>query len=339
LKAVPIILFLAQQAITPLRNTLLSVDSKAQPNIATMRQIVFFTFMLLFVQVFVAFGQKEIYISQYLHNQYTVNSAFAGSGEALTLFGSFRKQWAGIEGTPQAQLASANTPLKNDKIALGFELYNQNIGMSRQSGFSASYTYRLRQSQYNWIGLGLNAGGSSIASNWSDVPVYDQDDPLFAINETIFAPSLGVGATWYGPRFFSGLSISNLFYTDVYETGETSLDLGQSQFIATAGYLAHLGAHFDLQPSLLARFNTPYGSIFDVGLTVIWQEMLWAGVTYRSSDEVTTMAAFQPSASLRLAYSIDFSTGDVASYNNGTHEISIRYYLGRKIKTDSPKFF
>jgi type IX secretion system PorP/SprF family membrane protein len=336
---VPIILFLAQQAMNPLRNTLLSDDNIAQPNNATMRQIVFITLMLLFVQVFAAFGQKEIYISQYLHNQYTVNSAFAGSGEALTLFGSFRKQWAGIDGSPQAQLASANTPLRNDNVALGIELFNQNIGESRQSGFSASYTYRLRQSSYNWIGLGFNAGASSVVSNWSDVPVYDPDDPLFASSETVFAPSLGLGATWYGPRFFSGLSISNLFYTDVYETGETSFDLSRSQFIATAGYLAGLGAHFDLQPSLLARFNTPYGSIFDVGATVIWHEMLWAGLTYRSSDEVTAMAAFQPSASLRLAYSIDFSTGDVASYNNGTHEISIRYYLGRKIKTDSPKFF
>jgi hypothetical protein len=42
-----------------------------------------------------ASGQKAMTLSQYMHNRFAINSAFAGSREVLSVFGSFRKQWAG----------------------------------------------------------------------------------------------------------------------------------------------------------------------------------------------------------------------------------------------------
>ena len=300
------------------------------------RSIVIFLFVL---QAFSLWSQKEIYTSQYLHNQYTVNTAFAGSTEALTLFGAFRKQWVGIDGSPQAQLVSAHTPLKNEQIALGVELFNQNMGKSGQNGFAASYTYRLRQSTNHWIGLSVNAGVSTMKANWSEVPVLEGNDPNFTSNESYFSPILGLGAAWYGQKFYTGLSTSNLFYTDIYETGETSFDFGKSQMILTAGYLAKLSNQFQLQPSALVRLNTMYGTIFDFGATVIWQDKFWAGLTYRNIDEITVLLAFQPSSQFRLSYSIDLGMGEVAQYNSGTHELTLRYYFGHKVQTSSPKFF
>lgn len=284
-------------------------------------------------------AQKEIYISQYQHNRYAVNTAFGGSNEALTLFGTYRKQWAGINGSPQAQLLSAHSPLKNEQIALGVEFFNQSFGATSNTGFAASYTYRLRQENHKWLALSANIGASAIASSWNTVPVYDPTDPFFSTKENITSPIVGLAAAWYGQRLFVGLSTPNLIYTDTYETGESSFDMGKSEWVATAGYMFKLNNQFQIQPSSLIRLNTRYGTILDVSASLVWQDRAWVGLTYRNSDEVTAMVAVEPIPHFRIAYSIDFSTGDVSSYNNGSHEISIRYHFGHTIKTLSPKFF
>lgn len=284
-------------------------------------------------------AQKEVYISQYQHNRYAVNTAFGGYNEALTLFGSYRKQWAGVNKSPQAQLFSAHTPLKNEQIALGVEFFNQSYGVSKNSGFSASYTYRVKQSARHWLAFSANVGMAIRSSNWADVAVQDPTDALFGSNETFTSPMVGLAVAWYGQHFFAGLSTPSFFHTDVYETGDTKFDIGNSELTATAGYLFQINDQFQAQPSGLVRLNTPYGTIADISAALVWREMVWVGITYRTNDEVTAMVALEPISRIRIAYSIDFSTGDMATYNNGSHEISLMYHFGHKIQTVSPKFF
>ncbi|MFT3740463.1 MAG: type IX secretion system membrane protein PorP/SprF [Breznakibacter sp.] len=284
-------------------------------------------------------AQKEIYISQYQHNRYAVNTAFAGANEALTLFGSYRKQWTGVDKSPQAQLFSAHTPLKSEQIALGVEAFNQSYGVSSNSGFAASYTYRVKQSARNWLALSVNVGVSFHSASWSDVPVHDPNDPMFNTKDAISSPMVGLGTAWYGQRFFVGLSTPSFFYTDVYTTGEAKFDPGKSELIATGGYLFDINDQFQIQPSCLVRLNTPYGTIADANASLVWRKTVWGGMAYRTTDEITAMVAVEPIPHFRIAYSIDFTTGDIATYNNGSHEISLRYHFGYKIQTASPKFF
>jgi type IX secretion system PorP/SprF family membrane protein len=295
--------------------------------------------LIILIQTIPLFGQKELYISQYLHNQYTVNSAFAGSGEALTLFGAYRKQWSGINAAPTAQLFSAHTPLKNEQLAVGIDLYNQSYGVISQRGFSASYTFRFRQAKYNWMAFSANAGVANLSATWSRVSVFDPTDPVFNQKESVHSPILGLGWGWYGPRFFVGVSTPSLFYTDTYGASQTSFDVSKAEGVFTAGYISRLGHRFQLQPSALVRANTPYGLIADMGVTVIWQELLWVGFAYRNTEEATVLFALEPMQRMRLAYSIDISTGDMATFNNGTHEISLRYHFGSKISSVNPRFF
>ncbi len=67
--------------------------------------------------------------------------------------------------------------------------------------------------------------------------------------------------------------------------------------------------------------------------------MIWLGVSYRTTEEIVGLLGYQVTPQMRLSYSFDYSTGEIGSYNNGTHEIAIQFDFGYKIKTPNPKFF
>lgn len=296
----------------------------------------------LFVSVIPAFAQKDLVIGQYIHNRYALNTAFAGNREVLSLFGSYRKKWAGFNGSPNSQFFSAHTPLRNENIALGFELYNQNYGVSGQTGFVLSYTYRLQMSNNKKLAFSINGGGSSYSNNWSEVSVLNEQvsDPQFAGNESSFAPVVGFGSAWYSEKFFLGLSVPNFFYYDSFvEGGESSFDLNKANYILTGGYLFSLAKRWHLQPSVMAHYNPSYELITDFSTTVIYNNMLWLGAGYRSTDDIVAMFGYQVTPQLRFSYSYDYNAGDISTYNNGTHEVAIQFDFGYKVKTPNPKFF
>ncbi len=289
-------------------------------------------------------AQKDIVMGQYMHNRYALNTAFAGNREVLSLYGSYRKKWAGFEGAPGTMLFSMHSALKNDNVALGFEVYNQQYGVNKETGFTFSYTYRLKLAGNQKLAFSINGGGGFYNANWSDVATLGsasgQPDDVFASNESNVAPMVGFGTAWYSNRFFAGFSIPNFFYFDPFvEGGSNSIALNKANYLVTGGYLFDVAEKWHLQPSVMARFNPEFGSAVDVNASVIYDNMIWVGAAYRTTKDIVAMAAYQVTPQLRVSYSLDYTTGAISSFNNGTHEIAIQYDFGYKVKTPNPKFF
>ena len=75
-------------------------------------------FALLICTVGVA--QQLPQFTQYMYNTISINPAYAGSREALSIVGLHRSQWVGFKGGPTTQTLSIHTPLRNEKI--GFKI-------------------------------------------------------------------------------------------------------------------------------------------------------------------------------------------------------------------------
>ena len=90
---------------------------------------------------------------------------------------------------------------------------------------------------------------------------------------------------------------------------------------------------------LLVIFNPSEDVIWDAGLTTIYNDMVWGTVAYRSLGQVVIGFAIQPVPTLRIGYSFDYGIGDLATFGGGSHEISIQYDFGHRIKSSNPKFF
>ena len=298
--------------------------------------------LLLFVFVISAYAQKDIVMSQYMHNRYALNTAFAGNREVLSMYGTYRKKWLDISGSPSSTLFSMHSPLKNEKVALGLEVYNQQYGVNGQTGFALSYTYRLKMSKERTLAFSINGGGGFYSANWTKVSTFEEGqlDPVYASNESNFAPIIGFGSAWYSNQYFVGFSVPNLFNYDPYlEGGSNSFALDKANYLLTAGYLFDTSDKWHIQPSVMARYNPQLESFVDINATAIYNNMLWLGVGYRSSNDILAMVGYQINQQFRFSYSLDYTMGEISSFNNGTHEIAIQYDFGFKVKTPNPKFF
>ena len=293
-------------------------------------------FLLLTISVS---AQKAMTLSQYMHNRFAINSAFAGSREVLSVFGSFRKQWAGLPQSPQAQYFTAHTPMKNPNMALGLQVFNEQFTIKNNMGFSLAYTYRVRVNPYTWMAFSLSGGFSSYQINWNEISLEDDSDPAFAGNDASNGPQAGFGWSIYNDRFFGGISIPEFFSHDFEKMDGTALDIQKADILVTGGYLFDVSSSLMLQPSFLLKANQETGSWADLSASVIYDKMIWGGVTYRTREELIFHTGWQILPQLRMAYSFDYSLGDIGDFNNGSHEISIQYDFGYKINTPSPKFF
>lgn len=177
------------------------------------------------------------------------------------------------------------------------------------------------------------------SADWTDVKIFDPNDVSFNANERKTNPTAGFGVGWYGDNFFTGFSIPSFFTYDEYENTSSVFDLSKSVYLVTGGYLFTFSPHWRLQPSLMMSFKPGRQNYLDVNSTLIYNDLLWVGLSYRTTQEIVAMVGYQVNPQLRFAYSFDYTTGEIGNYNNGTHEISIQYAFGYRIKTPNPKFF
>ena len=76
----------------------------------------------------VGVAQQLPQFTQYMYNTISINPAYAGSREALSIVGLHRSQWVGFRGGPITQTLSIHTPLRNDRIGLGLSFIEDDLG-------------------------------------------------------------------------------------------------------------------------------------------------------------------------------------------------------------------
>ncbi len=303
-----------------------------------MRNTITLIFLFLLVSLSVT-SQRIMAPSQYMHNRFAINSSFGGSREVLSLFGSFRKQWAGMPNSPSTQYFTGHTPLKNQKMALGFQLFNESYAIKNNFGTSLSYTYRIRITPYTWMAFSASGGFSNYSINWNNVTTENNDDHVFGGNEATLGPQAGFGWSIYNDQFFGGVSIPEFFHHDFEQLNSTVFDPEKADYYFTGGYMFDVSSEIKFQPSILLKINSYTGTWADFSGNIIYDELIWAGVTYRTREELIFLTGWQLLPQLRMAYSYDYSLGEIGNFNQGSHEISIQYDFGYQINTPSPKFF
>ncbi len=296
------------------------------------------TILLIFVTT--SFGQRELNMSQYMYNRYTINPAFGGAHESLSLYGSYRKKWLGFDESPTSAFFTLNSPLKNENVALGAQFFSDKFAVFQNTGFNISYTYRVQLTNESKLAFGISGGIINYKSDWTKTILSDDiPDPSFANQEQTTTPWVGFGAAMYNSKYFVGVSIPSLLYHDRYITGESTLDLTKNDYILTAGYLYKINTNISLQPSALVRINPDDGTFIDISATSFLMNSFILGVSYRTTKQVVGIVGYQITPQFRFTYSLDYDIDPIGSYNNGSHEISLQFDFGYKINSPDPKFF
>ena len=300
------------------------------------KRIVIFYFLVFGSVTIVA--QQEMRFTQYMFNLYQVNSAYAGSREAISLAAIVRTQWTGIDGSPTMQSITATAPILSKNIGLGFKAINQSTGASDQTRVMATFVYHLRLGNGK-LAFGGSAGLLNNRFNWGKAQFKDQIDQVQTSGiENSFSAALDFALYFYMPTWYVGIQFENLNQSE-YETIKGGTSINYLNYTIIAGKAFPLNNNIVFKPSLLLR-GTKGSFIGELNLSLLFNEVFWVGITYRSVTELSLIFEYNLKQKLRIGYSFDYSINSIQSRYAGSHELFLGFDIQVKNKNMvSPRYF
>lgn len=304
--------------------------------------------MLILMSCSLSIAQQLPQFSQYMFNTISVNPAYAGSRETLSVVGLHRSQWIGIKRGPTTQTLSLHTPLKNEKIGLGLSVINDNLGYENIGFVFGDFSYTINTSEKAKLAFGLKGG--FIHYNLDPELLNDQGvsiDPYFANFSSRWNPNFGIGVYYHTNRWYLGLSSPRIVKTN-YNKSRNASDIKyvaqeRNSYYFTGGIVFDIGENVKFKPAYLLKATNGAPLSVDINANFLFNEKFWLGAAYRTNINTGAfgaMADFQVSKLLRIGYSYEYYLADIRRYTGGTHEILLMYEVfkpERRVK--SPRYF
>jgi len=302
--------------------------------------------LAIVVSTVAVFAQQDAMYTHYMFNTLSVNPAYAGTRDALTITGLHRSQWIGFNGAPQTQTLTLHTPISNKNLGVGLSIINDKIGPTKMTAVYADFAYKIKVSEEGKLSLGLS-GGLNVRENYLiDIPLDNDNDNSFANNEeSKLLPNFGFGAYYYTDKFYVGIStpklLKNNFNTNEVEGG-INLASETRHYFFIAGTIFDINNNFKLKPTMLVKYTYAAPIEGDITATLLYKDRIWGGLMYRTGDAVGLLIGMYVTSQLTVGYSFDWSFGNRAvKHNAGSHEIMLMYDLvfKNRAKIRSPRYF
>jgi type IX secretion system PorP/SprF family membrane protein len=286
-------------------------------------------------------AQQDAMYSQYMFNYLAVNPGYAGSRDVLSATGLYRKQWVNVEGAPSTTTFAIDMPIRHEQMGIGLMVFNDQIGVEKNTGLYASYAYRLRLTKKGTLAFGANIGFAQYRASLGNVDPKNPTTPdqAFSRNVNNLNPNFGFGVFYSTDRFYLSASLPHVLASDLIESTELQSRLKKHYFLG-AGYVFRVNPNLTLKPSVLVKVVEGAPMQGDANLNAWLMDKVGLGVSYRTGDAVVLLAEFQLLPALRFGYAYDITTTRLARYASGTHELMLRYeFATRKKKIVTPRYF
>lgn len=291
------------------------------------------------------FAQQEPQYTQYMYNTQVINPAYVGSRGSLSVLGLYRNQWVGLDGAPETINFSANSPIGVKGVGVGVGFVKDEIGPMTTKRATADFSYTIPLNEKDLkLAFGVKAGVNFTDVNGDQLNWYNPNDPSydFVIRHKS-APVFGAGFYLYDKNWYVGLSSPSLFATEyTYDDTTVSVYDSQAHFYLSGGYVFNLTSNFKLKPAAVVKVatGTPWSGDFTLNALFYDRFTIGAGYRYRANSGYNGLAGFQITDQMMIGYAYDFPTGDLSHYNNGSHEVFLRFELGTRSEPKvNPRFF
>lgn len=311
----------------------------------------FWTVLILIAGLTVSHSQQDTQFTQYVYNTMALNPAYAGTSGVFTVTPLYRAQWSGIDGAPTTQSLNVHAPV-GERLGVGMSFIHDEIGngTSQETNIylAASYSLPL-DAKGNLLALGLNAGGQLFNIDFLRLQNYVPTTGVIPPNiDRKFSPNFGVGAYWYNPKFYVGVSVPNFLETEHFDgssLGTSNVVTEQLGVYVMGGYVLDLSSKIKLKPAFLLRSVSGSPLQTDISTSFLFNERFTLGVNYRWDAAFSGLFGFNfnDNLTIGLAYDRDINAlGDLAE-NNGSYEILLQWRIFNKARTNGgslgPSFF
>ena len=291
-------------------------------------------------------AQQLPQFTQYMYNTISINPAYTGSRETLSIVGLHRSQWVGLEGGPTTQTLSVHSPLRNDRIGLGLSFINDELGYENFTYLYGDFSYTIPVGLKAKFAFGIKAGFTqySLDAEILNDPKVSNDN-FFNDISSRWSPNVGLGAYLHSNKWYLGLSaprILNNDYNNSYDGNVSYVALERVSYYFTGGYVANIGGTTKFKPAFLLKATNGAPLSFDITANFLFNETFWIGTGYRideSAASIGGIADFQVTKHLRIGYAYEYPLSDIRPYTSGTHEVFLMYEIYKNKRIKSPRFF
>ncbi|WP_291962382.1 type IX secretion system membrane protein PorP/SprF [Maribacter sp.] len=310
--------------------------------------IVFLIFTMVLGGQFFVHAQQDAQYTQYMYNTFSVNPAYAGSRDVLSISALHRSQWVGRDGAPNTQTLSVHGP-SSDKVGLGLSIVHDEIGnnTNQNTYIDAAFSYTLKTSDNNKLSFGLKAGGHLLNLDFNNLRNFSAGGTAITDSDLYkkFTPNFGAGLYYHNDQFYAGLSIPNFLQTEHFDSADgndnlVSVDRMTWYFIS--GYVFEMSSALKFKPAFLLKATSGAPLQADISANFLLNDKFSMGAAYRWDAALSALFGFQmtPEFMLGLAYDSDISELGGTKFNNGSFEVFLRYEFIKKDKIDlTPRFF
>ncbi len=286
-----------------------------------------------------------------MHNPYVLNPAATGSAIHTQAMIGYRNQWTGFEGAPKTyyfSMQGAIGAVKTKKLrsprsgrgqaaslgsyhSVGGYVFRDKTGPISNSGLFASYAYHVEVDAGTYLSIGAFLGGLQYALDADEIRLAnnsnDLDPALGTGVQAQIIPDVALGVFLHHKNYFLGVSARQLLknkfkFNDLIENNYSKL---VNHVFVTAGYTFQLDRQWAIQPSTLIKYSEPAAIQMDLNLKVIYEELMWGGVSFRSSESISALLGINLQESLSVGYSYDYGIKELGRLHSGSHEITLGY--------------
>ena len=293
-------------------------------------------------------AQFDAIYTQYMFNETFINPAYVGNKEAMDITLLHRQQWTAFGGHPVTTAFSIHGPLSQSKMGLGLSILNDQIGVLNRNLIYLNYAYRIKLSEKGVLALGLMGGIDNQTNKFSSLAINENgvnDDPQLAKNGNMIAPNFGTGLFFNNKKFYAGVSMPRMIdnqvsFNNLESVTTTKVDFRKFAYHITCGNLFTLNESIKLKASGMLKIVQNAPMQFDLNANFLFEETLWAGLSYRTGSAISALAGIQINKQFLICYSYDYGLNGTQKYFTGSNEIILNYlfsFKGKQVIT--PRYF
>jgi type IX secretion system PorP/SprF family membrane protein len=287
-------------------------------------------FILGFAMAIGLSAQQRALTSTYPFNGLLLNPAYAGSLNVLSAIVVHRKQWVNIEGAPVYQAFTAHNSFMSNQIGVGLAVTHDIVGVTETFSTYASYAYKIHTS-FGVLAMGIQGGFDNRNSDFSNLDLLDEDDPLLSGANTRFTPNVGLGLYFANPFMYAGISAPYIIENKTLsiKEGDNSVSNARESryYYFTSGIILPLADNIKISPSILVRKQEENRLSYEFTPMLIFENIAYLGVGIRNSGDLIFLGQLMLNENLRVGYAYDAATSDLGASTTGSHEILVNYRI------------
>lgn len=263
-----------------------------------------------------------------------VNPAATGMEDYTEVLTVYKNQWWGVPDAPQTQMLMLNTPLKIDKLGLGFTIYNDMAHIIGTTGAYASSAYRIKLTPHQFINFGLTFGAYNTRIFFDKIRAEDPFEATLLNNsESMVKADLNAGILYKWKNLQLGFSSFHLQQNSFqFENGRDQKSLAYKlirHYTISASYKFSIKERINIEPLLLVRSAQGLPSQVDINTTIMYKGKVWTNLAYRHQSGMGMAIGFLVDDKLSVGYHYEYPTTGIKKITSGSHEFSLSYRFGR----------